>query len=74
MVKNNPLIKLCDRCDNLKKRVFQNTLNKNYILKSLELIQWIWDNYQGEKSKMKNFIESNILPFVPKLSKKLILQ
>jgi hypothetical protein len=67
------IIKLCDRTDNLKKRVQKNILSKNYINKSTELIQWIWDNYTGDKEKMKIFIEDNILLYIPKINKKIIL-
>jgi len=65
------IIKLCDRTDNLKKRVFQNTLTKPYRKKSVELIQWILDNFKGDKQKMKQFIESNIFPYIPKIEKKI---
>lgn len=65
------IIKLCDRCDNLKKREFKNDLNKGYLKKSAELIQWIWDSYSGDKSKIKAFIDHNILPYVPKIAKRL---
>ncbi len=65
------IIKLCDRCDNLKKREFKNILNKSYIKKSAELIQWIWDSYKGDKTKIKMFIDNTILPYVPKLAKRL---
>lgn len=68
------IIKLCDRSDNLKKRVLKNILTKGYVNKSVDLIQWIWDSYKGDKSVIKNFIINQILPFIPKLSKKLILE
>lgn len=67
------IIKLCDRTDNLKKRSIKNTLDKEYIKSSVELIQWMWDKYKGDKSKIKNFIEFNIFPYVPKIRKKLNL-
>jgi hypothetical protein len=74
-VKNDILIiKLCDRADNLKKRAFKNILSKNYIKKSTELIQWILDNYKGDKSKLKTFITNNIFPYIPKLTKKIYLE
>ncbi len=68
------IIKLCDRCDNLKKRVFKNIITKAYINKSAELIQWIWDSYKGDKIIIKKFIETQILPFIPKISKKINLE
>ncbi len=74
MIDDILIIKLCDRCDNLKRRVFKNDLSKNYTKKSAELIQWIWNSYKGDKTKIEEFIVDNIFPFVPKLTKKLLLE
>ena len=66
-------IKLCDRTDNLKKRVFKNSLNKNYLNKSIELIQFIYDNYNGNKQVLLNFMENQLFPNIPPLKEKLKL-
>ncbi len=73
-IKNDILIiKICDRADNLKRRAFKNILSKNYIKKSAELIQWIYDSYKGDKNILKYFIIRNIFPYIPKLNKKIYL-
>jgi hypothetical protein len=53
-------IKLCDRTDNLNKRVKSGDLSKRYINKSIKLIQYLYDNYIGNKEKIKNFILINL--------------
>jgi len=67
------IIKLCDRSDNLKKRAKKDILGKGYVRKSAELIQWIWNNYTGDKLKMKQFVEIIIFSAVPKLRNKIVL-
>ncbi len=67
-------IKICDRFDNLKKRMVKNELSKKYIKKSSELIQWIWDNFDGDKSKLEDFITKKIFVYIPKISKKVELK
>ena len=66
-------IKLCDRTDNLKKRVFKNSLNKGYLKKSSDLIQFIYDTYSGDKQILLNFMENQLFPNIPSLKEKLIL-
>jgi hypothetical protein len=67
-------IKICDRFDNLKRKMIKNELSKKYIRKSSELIQWIWDNFDGDKSKLEDFIKKKIFVYIPKISKKIELK
>lgn len=53
-------IKLCDRTDNLNKRMKSGKISKKYIKKSIDLIQFLYDNYIGDKDKIKNFILENL--------------
>jgi hypothetical protein len=53
------IIKLCDRCDNLNKRILSGEISKQYLKKSTELIQWIYDNYI-DKELLLDFIYNNI--------------
>lgn len=59
------LIKLCDRCDNLKIRYNNKELKSNYIDKSAELIQWIYQTYSGDKLKLKQFLQKEMITYVP---------
>lgn len=67
MIDDILIIKLCDRTDNLTKRIFNNELNKKYYKKTVELLQWIWDNYKGDKKIMEDFIENNIFRYIPRM-------
>jgi len=63
------IVKLCDRTDNLKKRIMENKLKKDYLKKSVEIIQFIVDNYKGDLSKIKQFVETQLFPYNDKLRK-----
>lgn len=63
------IVKLCDRTDNLKKRIMENKLKKDYLKKSVEIIQFIIDNYKGDISKIKQFVETQLFPYNDKLRK-----
>ncbi len=67
------VIKLCDRADNLKRRLKENNLSKDYVKKSVKLIQHLYDIYQGDKTTITKFINKKILPLHKKFQKKLIL-
>jgi len=55
------LVKLCDRHDNLNKRMKAGKLKEKYKKKSIELINWLLSQYSGKNkpisiliSKFKN--------------------
>jgi len=59
------IIKLCDRVDNIKQRLKKNKLKKSYLKKSVELIQYLYDNYTGDKQKIISLIDIEI-PIIKK--------
>ena len=66
------IIKLSDRADNIKRKSKEGILTKKYVQKSVELIQYLYDNFIGDKDKLKNFIENKILPYHKKFSNEII--
>jgi len=66
-------IKLADRADNFNKRIINNELTNEYIYKTVNLIQYIYDNYPKDKSIIINFIKSNFISKSKKLKKLLKL-
>lgn len=61
------LIKLCDRCDNLKKRYNNKSLSKNYIDKSKKLLNWITNNMSTDYYKKYNIgklIKNNFTHYI----------
>lgn len=50
------LIKLSDRLDNLNKRVKKGKLGKKYIIKSIELVDWLKGQYTGKNKPLKKLI------------------
>ena len=67
------VIKLCDRRDNLGKKFKAKTLSKDYIKKSIKLIQYLYDKYNGDKTLLVKFITNNIFPYSNKFYLKLNL-
>jgi hypothetical protein len=67
------IIKLGDRTDNLITRVKEDRLKKKYIKKSAKLIQFLYDSYLGDKSKINDFIENNIFSSIPSMRDRIIL-
>lgn len=67
------IIKIADRADNLNKRLDKDNLNKKYLNKSIELIQYIWDNYTDDKTKLFRFINVNIIRKIPFFKEKIHL-
>lgn len=58
------LIKLVDRADNLAKKYQDGDLGKKYLQRSRDLITYIHHHYPGDKSKINDFIRTNILPYL----------
>ena len=52
-------IKLCDRVDNLIRKKNTNRLDNKYLIKSQELINFLIESYEGEKSLLNFFIQKN---------------
>lgn len=52
-------IKICDRIDNLIRKKELNKLTDKYLIKSEELINFLISSYDGGKSLLINFIQSN---------------
>lgn len=56
------LCKMSDRLDNLNKRAKTGKVSKNYRAKSVELIDYLVDNYTGDEKLLKNILNGFNLP------------
>jgi hypothetical protein len=63
-------IKLCDRTDNLKTKFNNDRLKNKYIKKSSNLIQFLYDSFEGDKTQLESFIEKHIFNIIPKMRDK----
>lgn len=67
------IIKLADRADNLKRRANDRSLNKEYIKKSIKLIQYLYDSYTGDSPNISKFINNKITNIHKEFKKELII-
>lgn len=68
------MIKICDRIDNLLKRQRREVLNKDYVRKSGQLLQFLYDQSSlSYHTKITKLLTKKLLKAYPKMGKRLNL-